>query len=141
LGRATSVSERAWLKQELEARLAELAAAKTALREINLAGSGARPIEPPAPKAEPTIEELATTLLEAFQRLLVLDPGHAAIRALREHFMSELPRHQEPPRLEHCRLRPPEPKPLRNRGKIPYLDGPARQSGGPGSILYPKERA
>ena len=137
LGRATSVSERAWLKQELESRQAELAEAKRALREINLAAIGAKPIEMPAAKPEPTIEELATTLLEAFQRLLVLDVNHEAIRALREHFISELPRRQVEPRVEHRRLPPKQPAPLKSKMRIPYLDGgTTRQVVGPGATLY-----
>jgi|SRR6516164_3392283 hypothetical protein len=131
LGRATSNSERAWLKKELDDRLVELAAAKAKLREINLSLSSAKPIEPPALVAPLSTEELAARLVESFDQLLLRNPSHPAIRALRAHFEAERPRPPVPPQT-----RLPSPRPLRQRGKIPFLDANGRQSGGPGSVLY-----
>jgi hypothetical protein len=115
MGRAQG-AERVQSKRELEARLAELAQAKTVLRQINLSLSGLAPIAPPAPAAplateELATEELATRLIESFDALLIRDPSHPAIRTLRNHFLAELPRPTPPLPERPLRLPPPPPKP------------------------------
>ena len=134
LGRASSNSERARLKKNLDERLADLAQAKAKLRELNLLAAGAKPIESPAPVAPLSTEELATRLIESFDELLLRDPSHPAIRALRVHFEAQM----KP--LPPLPMRLPPPRPLREHRKIPYLDASGRRSTGPGSRLRPAIR-
>jgi hypothetical protein len=122
-------------KAELQVRLEELAAAKAALKRINVESSGLAPIEErPRDLRPPTSDELATVLLETFQRLLILDPTHAAIRTLRAHFETERPNPITV--LPDKRLRPAEPLP-----PVRFLDVDRRRASGPGATLYHKERS
>jgi hypothetical protein len=135
LGQARNVAERAWLKQQLDERLAKLALAKSELRKINLLASGAKPIEAQPPTVQLTTEALATRLLESFQQLLIADPNHATIRTLRHHFDLERPVAPKPP-PGPLRLPPPPPRPTRRREHIPYLDAAKRQVVGVGAHLH-----
>jgi hypothetical protein len=137
LGHATNDAERATRKKELQDRLAELARAKAKLREVNLLlSSGAKPIETEQPAVPTSTEELAAKLIESFDQLLRIDPGHPAIRALKAHFEALAPKPVAPVPL----VRLPPPRPLRQRGKVPFLDARGRQSGGPGTTLYYNRR-
>jgi hypothetical protein len=114
-------------KAALAIRLEELAEAKAALRTINLLASGAKPSDAPeAPKRLLSTEEVATVLLESFQRLLIAEPGHAAIRTLRAHFEAE--RLKEAPRPAP---NPRVPTELRSTGR-PFLIRPGVPPAGRG---------
>jgi hypothetical protein len=134
-GRAIGQLEHQRAKQWLAAAQTELTEAKAELRKINLAASGAAPIETatPAPARKFTIQGLSVAMLEAFQQILIADPGHPAIRTLRQHFDAERMKEVSPA----AALRPSDPLPLRSAGR-PFLDSVRRQSSGPGTILYSK---
>jgi hypothetical protein len=67
-------------------------------------------------------------MLEAFQQILIADPGHPAIRTLRQHFEAE--RMKEIPSAALMRSNEP-----RSAGR-PFLDSVRRQSIGAGARLY-----
>jgi hypothetical protein len=127
IGKAFGPVEKQRAKTALAVRLAELAEAKAALKQINVAQAGLAPIAPTPEPARPTIEQLATTLIESFQALLIADPTHAAIRALRAHFDAEKP---TPITVLDKRVRPSEPPSL-----IQYMDAGRRRRSGPGANL------
>jgi hypothetical protein len=134
-GKAIDQLERDRAKAWLAAAHEELAEAKAKLRACNLAASGAKPlVEPSAPPPPRTItlQQLATAMLEAFQQILIADPGHPAIRTLRQHFEAE--RMKEAPPVALVRSNEP-----RSAGR-PFLDSVRRQSSGPGAVLYSPKR-
>jgi hypothetical protein len=118
-------------KAGLAAALEQLAEAKAELRKVNLLTSGAKPIEPPPPPRRLSTEETATVLLEAFQRLLIADPAHPAIRTLRAHFDAERFKDNPPTPVS----RPTTPIQLRSTGHN-FLDSSRRAAAGPGARLY-----
>jgi hypothetical protein len=136
-GKAIGRLEHQRAKQLLAAAHTELAEAKAELRKINLAASGAAPIETPAtePARKFTIGELASAMLEAFQQILIADPSHPSIRTLRQHFLAEQMKDEGSPRAP--RGSGGEAPGLRSAGR-PFLDSVRRQSSGPGTILYSK---
>jgi hypothetical protein len=127
--------EKSRAKAELAVRLQELAEAKLELKRINAAASGLAPIEAkPRDTRPPTTEELATILLETFQRLLILDPNHVAIITLRNHFAAERP--SSVTVLPDKRLRPEGPV-----SPVKFLDVQGRRAQGAGANLYPKNKS
>jgi hypothetical protein len=144
-GKAIGPIERDRAKAWLATAHKELVEAKAELRACNLAAAGAKPLDAKsdesdnasAPRRKLTTQELSVVLLESFQQLMIADPGHAAIRTLREHFLEERLKNLPPPAPKPLRLPPREPVPLRRAGKN-FLDSERRQASGPGTVLYPK---